>query len=452
MLSIGRFFADQVSLSSYLNDLFYIFSTVGVLLGSLALVVIESSLVDTKNVVDTIIQKTICGIVGAASFLVVGYGIWNIQYYQAFGVPHAFTQSISDWWLFGPNLNTYAQHLDPAAVPGADTQQIFMTFFLAFAALTAIMIQGAGVERMKSSAAYAMSAVVGGLGVPIVSYFVYGSASILTNNGLHDYVGLFSLYLFAGTWSVVLAAMLGKRVYAKPSLNFPLLMIGVTLLLAAIPMFVVGCGFLESTHGYFGISMNESGLGITVVNIFVAFCGGGLSGAWLAHRQRKPALALLGIIAGYVACTALFDLASPWQTFVVSLIGPFAMVFVGTLLSKLGVDDPKVAPLTLGPGIVGALAAGIVGGGRPTGGFFEIKTGEYAFQHSHISLQMQGIGVVSVVLGTAIAAVVVLFIIDKTIGLRVSSNKERDGLDMHHWTDGNARDLAERSAMERPAN
>ena len=452
MVTSLKFFADQVSVSSYLNDLFYIYSTVGTLLATLALIIIESALVENRNMMDTIVQKTVCGVVGGASFLVVGYGIWDFQYYEAFGVPHAFMQSIKDWWLFGPNLNTYAQHLDPAAVPGADTQQIFMTFFLAFAALTAVMIQGAGAERMKSSAAYAMSAVVGGLGMPIACYFFYGSTSVLTNNGVHDFVGLFSLYLFVGTWAVVLAAMLGKRVYSRPVLNFPLLTIGVTLLLTAIPMFVVGCGFVESTHGYFGIAMNESGLGIIVLNIFTAFCGGGLSGAWLAHRQHKPALALLGIIAGYVTGTALFDLAMPWQTFVVALTGPFAMLFVSRILSKFGIDDPKVAPLALGPGIVGALATGIVGNGRPTGGFFDIKTGEYAFQHAHISLQMQAIGVVSALLGTAVVAVVVLFVIDKTIGLRVSSDTERKGMDECHWMDASANDLSESSAIRRSTN
>jgi Amt family ammonium transporter len=432
-------FAAQATPEAFLTAFFYIFACMGVMLGIVSLTLVDAGLVRNKNIIDTIVQKLVSALIGGIAFLIIGYGLWNWQFYQALGVPNAFSQAISDWGFLGHNMNTFSQHLDPVAVPNADMQQVFSIFFFLFGAIGAAFMHSAGVERLKAVPCYIMSAIIGGLAMPALAYLTYGSGSPLTNAGLHDFVGTFSLYIFIGVWAIVLARKLGPR-HDRPTApgNFALVAAGVLIMMVAVPMLVVGCGFLEPGAGYFGISTVDSGLGITFVNVFTAFSGGGLSGAVIAYRLRKPIFALLGPIAGYISCSALFDLAMPWQVLVVSVFGPVALLAGDALMRRFNIDEIKVAPLTLGPGLLSVLAAGVIGAGRPTGGFFGVTSGAYAFQHAHISFSMQLLGAVVDVIGTAVVAFIIVEVLDRTIGLRVTKVEEEQGLDATYWSSTDA--------------
>lgn len=430
----SQIFPDQVVSDVYIMELLYVIATIGAMMGILALILVDAGLAQAKNVMDTIVQKIMCAMIGGVSFMLVGYAIWNWQFYQALGVDNALLQAVKDWWLLGTNMLSYGQHLDPAAVPQADFQQLFILFFFAFGGLVAAFIHGAGLERMKPLPAFIMAVIGGGFCLPVTTYLTWGSASALTNAGLHDFVGSFSLYIFVGIWSLVLAWRLGpRRGHSGIPGNFTLVGVGAFVLMLAIPMVVIGCGYLIPGKGYFGVSGTESGLGILFVNVFMALGGGGISGTILAYSQRKPAFAVLGPIAGYVSCTALYDLAMPWQVFCISLAGPFILLAGGNLVARLGIDEPKIAPLALGPAIYSVLMAGIIGAGRPTGGFMGITEGPYAFQHAHISLGMQIEGLAIMIPGIAIFAFLVIFLLEKTIGLRVSAAAEDMGLDAAYW-------------------
>lgn len=428
-------FAAQVSAGAYVSDIFYILGCFGVILGMVALTLLDAGIVSRKNIIDTIVQKWVCGAVGGLAYLVIGYGSWNWQIYAALKVPHALRQSLSDWSIFGPNLNTYAQHLDPAFVPDADTAQIFAAFFVLFTMLICMLMHSAGVERLKPVPAYIMSALVGGILSPAVAYLTYGSASWLTNNGLHDFVGDFTFYVFVGIWGLVLAWRLGPRRQITPAAaNFPMLALGAFFLILAIPLFVPSCGFLVPGAGYFGIAVNDSGLGVTFVGIVLALVAGGISGAIVAYAKGNPIYIILGPIAGYISCSALFDIALPWQDFAVGFFGPMVMALADALIRRLGIDDPKIVPLALGPGLYSAVMAGIVGAGRAQGGFFDVTSGAYAYQHARISFGTQLQGTVLMVAGIAVAAAVVILVLEKTIGLRVTPAQEDQGLDATYWS------------------
>jgi ammonia channel protein AmtB len=387
--------------------------------------------------------------IGGLSFLLIGYGVWNWQFYQALGIPHPLSQAIADWWIGGPNINSFAQRLDPKDVPGADAQQVFAVFFCVFGAVTAGFVHSAGVERMKPVPCYILSAIAGGVMAPVLTYLTYGSASILTNAGLHDCVGVFALYIFVGIWALILAHRLGPRLRrsAAPP-NVMAFISGVFLLLVGIPMLVVGSGYLRLEQGYFGISMVGSGLGVIFMNVFVAFAAGTIGGAVIAYRLKTPIYALLGPISGYVACSPLFDIAVIWQVALIALFAPFVTLACGKCVSRMGIDEPKIAALALGPGIYGALAAGIVGAGVPTGGFFDLKTGPYAFQHAHISFAMQCTGVIVVAAISLISGFIFIPLLDKLLGLRVDRATELAGLDASYWSPAPARsDLASSSAQ-----
>lgn len=430
----SQVFPAQFISDIYIMQIFYILATIGAMMAIFALMLIDVGLAKSKNMIDTVVQKILCAMIGGVSFMAVGYAIWNLQFYQALGVKNAFVQSIKDWALMGGNFMVFSQHLNPTVVPQADFQQLFALFFVAFAGVIAVFIHGAGLERMKPLPAFIMAAIGGGLCLPLTTYLTWGSAGPLTNAGLHDFVGAFSLYIFVGVWALVLAWRLGpRRGYTGVPSNFAMVGAGTFVLILAIPIVVVGCGYMIPGKGYFGVTNTESGLGIVFTNVFMALGGGALSGTLLAYSQRKAVLGLLGPIAGYVSCTALFDIAMPWQAFCISLAGPFILLGGLNLVGMLGIDEPKIAPLALGPAIYSVLMAGVVGAGRPAGGVLGVTQGAFAFQHAHISLGTQALGLAIMIPGTAIFAFVVIVLLEKTIGLRVSAAEEDMGLDNTYW-------------------
>lgn len=424
MLPATHSFVAQVSTEAFLTTFFYIFSTMGAFIGLLAVTLLDGSMVHPENLVDVFVQKIISAFVGGTAVMVAGYGIWNWQFDQAYGVADGFRQSLSDWWILGPNMRTFAQNLDPKALSGADAQQTFNVFFFAVGALIGAFIHGIGIGKLKPSACYILSAVAGGILMPLLAYLTWGPVGPLTNLGLHDFVGCFGLYMNIGVLALILSWRLGPRVGLEGGFNITLLAAGAILLMVAIPIFVIGCGYFEPGVGYFGISNTSSGLGIVFANVFMALGGGALAGAVIVYRKHNPVYAFFGPIAGYVACTASLDIAAPWQCFILGLVGPIVMLFGGTVMTWLNIDDQKFVPLALGPSILSALAAGVIGSGLPTGGMPGL-TGHYAFQHAHISFGMQAIGTLVTLGCTGAAGLVVVLIIEKTMGLRVEHATEQ---------------------------
>ena len=434
MYHLAKTFAEQVSVQAYVSDLLAVIASVATFVVVLALALIDGGLVNPKHLIDTLAQKLFSAFIAGAAFLVVGFPIWYVQFNQAFGIPHPFQQSVADWWLFGHDMRTFAQNINPAVLPGAETMQIFVVFFLAYAAVFGAFVHSMGLGRMKPSVCYILSAFAGGVLMPVMAYLTWGPAGALTNNGLHDFVGAYSLYLFVGIWGLILCWRLGPRLPSTTGFNPHMVASGTLILIAAIPFFVLGCGFLEPGTGYFGITNTTSGLGIVFINVFMAFTGGALSSVVIAYRKHKPVYVFLGPIAGYISCTAFFDIASPGECFVVAMVGPWLMRLVTHILKEVDLDDQKLVPVALAPAILSVIAAGVLGGGVHQGGVAG-ATGSYAFQHAQIGLGMQlvGLAVTFVLVGGSGLALV--FLLEKTIGLRVPATIEQDGMDMWYWNE-----------------
>lgn len=440
-ITAAAFFKEQVSEHVIVEDIFFGLATACLFLVVMAVGLIDSGLVRRKNVLDTWLQKVSASLIGGFAFLIVGYAIWQWQYYEALGIPDPLSQALKDWWLFGPNMTTFASQLDPKLVPTADVFQIFAVFFVAYAAVWVSLVHSAGLERIKTAPMYVIAVIGGGLVMPIAAYLTWGSVSPLTNEGVHDYLGIYSLYITCGVWAVVLAWRLGPRIGAftpdprttgPHPYNVGISVSGTALLLFAVPFLALGCGFLIADLGYFGISMTSSGFGIVMINIAAAFGGGTIGGAILAFRNKNPLFLALGPVAGYVSCAAILDIGKPWECAIVSFFGPVVFMLVYELLKRVKIDEKKVAPLGLGCGIYGALVAGIVGAGDATGGYFGLE-GEYGFQHASITFGWQLIGVVVIVAFALVTALITIVGLEKTIGIRVSEADELAGLDISNW-------------------
>jgi ammonia channel protein AmtB len=223
--------------------------------------------------------------------------------------------------------------------------------------------------------------------------------------------------------------------------NLGLSAAGVGLVLFCVPFLALGCGYIVPGAGYFGISMTNSGFGLVLENVFMSFLGGAVTGFAISYLTKNPIMALLGPVAGYIGCSASFDIGRPLGILIVSMLAPLVVYGGYLLMQRLRIDDKKIVPLALFGGTYAALAAGIVGAGKATGGYFELENGDFAFQHASITFGHQLLGVVVTIGISTITGLVLVLALEKTIGLRVEREKEVAGLDEALWGSGPAHEF-----------
>lgn len=436
-----KLFHEQVSSNDILCTFIYLVGAVAVLLVVLGIGFIDSGLARRRNVLDTWVQKVTAAMIGGASTLLFGYAIWDLQFEQAFQTPNPLATALKTWWVGGMAVSNASIYLDPKAFPEADVSQIFVVFFITFTMATMALIHSSAIERVRSGALYVMSFVVGAVLSPLVGYFCWGPLSPLTNRGLHDFEGCFPLYIFAGTWALVLACRLGPRrgaltadpegIAPTPS-NHGFVAAGMLLILFALPFVAVGSTFIVPGEGVFGISFTRSGLGLILINLFAAMLAGGVTGSFIGYRQRDPRWVFLGPIAGTVMGSTMLDIGTPLEGLLFGALGPFVALATAALMRRLSIDEPKVVPLALGPGIAGALLTGFTHWGAATGGFPGL-TGEFALGHAQITPWWQLAGIVVTMAVSGIPALVLCVVLDKMGALRVASHAEFVGLDVAQW-------------------
>ncbi|HEY0358341.1 MAG TPA: hypothetical protein VGD11_07145 [Mycobacteriales bacterium] len=453
-------FADQVSTETIMLAFIYTLAATAVILVVLGLGLIDMGLVRRRNVLDTWVQKVSAAMIGGTATLLGGYAIWQWQFNQAFGVPSPFVQAVKDWWIFGPAATTPAAHLDPKLFPEADVLQVFLIFFVTFTMATMALIHTGVVERIKALPLYVMSLVIGLFLSPLVGYLCWGSLSPLTNRGVHDFDGVFPLYIFAGTWVLVLAWRVGPRLGAftpHPTGIRPVphhlgfVGAGVLLIVFTAPFVALGSGFIIPGQGFFGVSFTTSGIGLVVINVFASILGGGVMGTVVAYRRKEPQWAFLGPIAGLVIGGTLYDVGTPWQCLGVGLLGPLVAVGTTKVMRRLGIDEPKVLPLAFGPGVTGAILTGFIAWGTKTGGYPGL-TGEYGFQHATITPWWQLAGVLTDMAVSGIPCLLLCLLFERFGGLRVSEETEVIGLDAAHWGISNFDDDLEPPVIGVPAS
>ena len=112
-------FGEQVTTNSLAQNIVYVSGTVGALVILAGLLMVDMGGVRRRNVFDSVIQKLIGFFIGFVVYFLIGFAIWNWQYYVAFDVPDPYWQSVKDWWLGGSLQGSLAQTTDPAVAAGA---------------------------------------------------------------------------------------------------------------------------------------------------------------------------------------------------------------------------------------------------------------------------------------------------------------------------------------------
>jgi len=321
-------------------------------------------------------------------------------------------------WLFFNNV-PFNSSLDYApTIPGVT----FASYQMMFAVITPLLITGAFAERLKWSAFFIFIIAWSLLIYYPLAHWIWGRGW-LADMGVFDFAGGIVIHTSAGLGSLAAALVLGRRKNFGPDImvphNIPLAVIGATLLWI----------------GWFGFNAGSalaSG-GLAANTLLVTHIASATSAmVWIAlswKRSGKPSTTAVinGAVAGLAGVTPASGFISPQNSFILGIVLGLASYYAILLLKEhWKIDDALDVSSVHGiTGIIGALAIGIIASTviNPAG-----PNGLLYGNPMQLAIQALGVAVAAV-LGFG-GTVVIMKIIDATIGLKVREDEEDIGLDV----------------------
>jgi ammonium transporter, Amt family len=393
-------------------------------------------LVRTKNMLSVLMQVFVIFSLLGVLWVVYGYSL-------AFTGGGAFIGGLSKAFLAGVTTDSLGATFSKGVyIP----EYVFIVFQLTFAAITPALIIGAFAERMKFVAVLAFMVLWFTFAYLPMAHMVWywdgpdaittaeslttvvGNAGFLWAKGALDFAGGTVVHINAGIAALIAAIMLGKRTgYGKESMtphSLTMTMVGASLL------WVGWFGFNA------GSNLEANGLtALVFLNTMIAT--GAATISWLAvewFAKSKPSMlgAASGAVAGLVAITPACGFVGPMGAIAIGLlVSPICYFFVAKVKYMFGYDDAlDVFGVHAVGGIFGALATGIfvnpaLGG---TGVWDYVANGVGAYDMvAQMTAQLWAVG--TAIVWTAVVAFIAFKVVDLLIGLRVSEEVEREGLD-----------------------
>lgn len=356
-----------------------------------------------KNILGTIAQDfAICGVVTILWF-VIGYSL-------AFSEGNSFIGGLSFLGMQGIGVNT---------LQGSIPQLLFAVFQMTFAVLTACLITGSWAGRVKFSAMLAFMVIWSLLVYAPICHWVWASDGFFFKLGALDYAGGTVVHINAGIAGLVGALMLGKRkgygVTPMQPANLTIAVVGAAVLWVGWMGFNGGSGLAADGRAAMAIVASQ-----------IAAAGGLV--AWMAAEwayRGKPSLLgmISGAIAGLVGITPGSGFVEPLPALAIGIAAGLVCFWSVTILKrKLGYDDALDGWGVHGVGgIVGALLTGVFATARVTGTDLPpVMT----------QVGIQALSVIATLVYGGLMSSVILYVIDKVMGLRVSADDEQIGLDL----------------------
>jgi len=387
-------------------------------------------LVRKKNVLGTMMQSFIMMALISVLWALLGFSL-------AFGSGNPFVGGIHNIFLRGVGLQA---DVDYAATIPLET---FMIYQLMFAIITPALITGAFAERMKFSAMLLFLTLWSLMVYDPMAHMVWGKGGFL-NASLGgrfptlDFAGGTVVHVTSGVSALVCALYLGRRLgYPKeqmPPHSVVLSFVGACLLWV----------------GWFGFNAGSAlSAGGLATSAFVATHFGAAAAAigwsiteWLRNGKASVLGAVSGAVAGLVAITPAAGFVGPMSALAIGFVaGVVCFLMVARVKARFGYDDSLDAFGVHGAGgTIGALLTGVfavstinpifkdAGGNVIASGLIEGNAHQLLNQFVGVAIAW-ALGIV----GTLI----ILFVVDKTIGLRVSAEQEMQGLDLsQHGEEG----------------
>jgi Amt family ammonium transporter len=380
-----------------------------------------AGMVRKKNVLATMMQSfSICALVSVL-WMVAGYSL-------AFGEGNAWIGDFSRFFLGGLAENwdkPFTLGSGDAAIATTIPESVFLMFQMTFAIITAALITGAVADRMKFSALMVFVGLWTLLVYSPVAHWVWHPNGWIFELGALDFAGGTVVHINAGVAGLVAAIVLGKRVgYGSENLspyNLGFAVIGAALL------WVGWFGF--NAGSALGSSGGRAGMAMLVTQIAAAAAVlSWLAAEWIGKGKPSVLGAISGAVAGLVAITPAAGFVLPGSALIIGLVAGVAGYWGATALKHaLKYDDSLDAFGVHGIcGIVGALLVGFLAYG-PLSATTALPEGSSGGMEQFIK---QLIAVGATMAYTAIATWILLKITDVIVGLRVTEEEEREGLDV----------------------
>ncbi|MBZ0068706.1 MAG: ammonium transporter [Thiobacillus sp.] len=370
-------------------------------------------LVRAKNMLSVLTQVMAIFCLISVLWAVYGYSL-------AFGDGGGMNWAIGDlskMFLLGITADsTAATFTDGVVIP----ELIFVAFQLTFAAITVALIVGGLAERVKFSALMVFGALWFTFSYLPITHMVWATGGYLFEAGDLDFAGGTVVHINAGIAALVGAIVLGKRIGygrdAMPPHSLPMTMIGASLLWVGWFGFNAGSN-LEATGG----------AALAFINTILATAAAGMSwmlAEWMLRGKPSMLGVASGVVTGLVAVTPAAGLVGPMGAIVLGgVAGVVCLWGVSGLKKALGYDDSlDVFGIHGIGGIVGAIGTGIFV--SPALGGVGVDDYSMAGQ-----VMTQATGVLITIVWSGVVSFVAFKLVDMTMGLRVSEEQEREGLD-----------------------
>ncbi len=368
-----------------------------------------AGMVRKKNTLATLMQSFACTCIVTLLWWVIGYS-W------AFTPGNGFIGGSTRWlmngmvFIHGDTDNKLTVSHLAVTIP----ETVYAMFQMTFAIITPALITGAFADRMKFSALLIFLSAWSLIVYAPIAHMVWEPTGWLNVKGVLDYAGGTVVHINAGIAALVSCLVLGKRVgygrEAMPPHNLSLTFIGASLLWV---------GWFGFNAGSAGAADGRAGMAMLATQMATAAAAlGWMFAEWISKGKPSVLGIASGAVAGLVAITPASGFVGPTAAVIIGVIaGVVCYIAATSLKHALGYDDSLDAFGVHGiGGIVGALLTGVFASKEISGSDGSVVT------------QLWGVGT-TVVYG-GIVSYVILLIIDKTIGLRVTEEQEREGLDI----------------------
>ena len=364
-------------------------------------------MVRKKNVLATLMQSF-------AITCVVTLLWWLIGYSWAFTPGTAYLGGATRALFNGMTVMKDANKLTVSHLAPTIPETVYAMFQLTFAIITPALIAGAFADRMKFSAMLVFMSVWSLAVYCPIAHWVWEPTGWLAVKGVLDYAGGTVVHINAGIAGLASCLVLGKRVgygrEAMPPHNLTLTLIGASLLW--VGWFGFNAGSAGAADGRAGMAMAATQIATAAAALSWMFA------EWIAKGKPSVLGVASGAVAGLVAITPASGYVGPTPAVVIGLVAGAACFFAATSLkSWLGYDDSLDAFGVHGVGgIIGALLTGIFASKEISGADGSVIT------------QLWGVG--TTLIYGFVMSFIILKVIDMTMGLRVTEEQEREGLDI----------------------
>ena len=397
-----------------INNVWMMLATALVFFMHLGFSFLEIGLTRQKNTINILFKNLFIICIGLLLYCLIGF---NLMYPGSF-----FYGVLPDYFidLFG---------LHAPMITGSDGKETldlaynagytYWTDFLfqgMFAATAATIVSGAVAERIRIDSFMLFTVFYVGIIYPIVGSWKWGGG-FLDKLGFYDFAGSTIVHSVGGWAALIAVYLLGPRIGKFNEDGTPNVILGHNMPLATAGVLILWLGWFGFNGGSV-LSANPIETSLVLVTTSLAAAGGGVAAfAFTLFRYKNYDISMFfnGILAGLVGITAGANLMSPTSAIIIGMIAGILVVVSITTLDKLKLDDPVGAiSVHLVCGVWGTLAVGILGNKAGIGQFFD-----------------QLIGIVVVAAFCLGSSFLIFYTIKKAIGLRVSSEEEVQGLDLH---------------------